>query len=220
MMMIRTVVVAVLALFGAAVPAPAVQCPRVTGTIVGEDTDAGVAGSVTVFVNHDGGLVTDTTAADGDGGFDLPNLPATPYRMLVWADGYAPKSIDDPLCGHNDVTLARFRILRGQVVGLGDAGAAGARIRARHERNDRGYLPGWIADSLSRQETRADADGRFVIYNVIPEPDLVVVVQAEHVSDEVDERGRRARLRSNVERRGATADEEVVLYLQPAGEGR
>lgn len=220
-MMIRTMVVAALLLFGAAVRAHAVQCEHVTGTIVGEDNrDVGVAGRVTVFMRHDGSLVTDTTTADEAGRFDLPNLPTTPYRMLVWANGYAPKSIDEPLCGSNDVRLARFGILRGRVVDLNEAGAEGARVRARHERDDRGYLPAWITDSLSGQEIRADADGRFVIYNVIPDPDLVVVVQAVHVSGEADVSGRRPRLRSNIERALTTADEEVVLYLQPTGEGR
>ncbi len=169
----RSAAVAALVLFCAA---PSAQEPvTVKGRIVGGSTTGPpVAGNVTVFVHHDGALVTNTTTASDDGFFAL-DVPSVPYEVLIWGNGYAPRIIDWP---SEQLILSPFRELRGSVSWNGTP-VEGAFVQARHEEEDGKYLPGWMADSLAVQRTN-DA-GEFVIHSVIPH--LRVAVRAEHVTD-------------------------------------
>ena len=175
------VVVPVLVLFsivGIAVLAQEVQQSElaIQGRILDADTHKPVAGSVTVFMNHDGNLVTDTASADEKGAFTLI-VPTMPYSMLVWAERYAPKQITDPLL-ELSVGLDSLRSLRGQVLDTKGDPVEGALVHVRYGGDGDTYLPNWIADSLTEQRPMADAGGRFVVRDVIP--GMPVIMQAEH----------------------------------------
>ena len=205
----RIAAIAALTLLSSTVNAQDARCPSFFGGHIASDPDVDV--SVTVFMTHEGRLLTDTTVADAEGYFEL-DLPTTPYRMLVWAEGYAPARIAEPQCGLS-VDLEPLINLRGRVEDPDGWAVEGARVRARHATDDGSYLPGWIADSLSAQQTRTDAEGQFVIYDVIPS--LTVVMQADHVF--VEPRTSPRRRRSDVQRVRPTeiGDGEIMLVLQP-----
>ena len=134
-------------------------------------------GSVTVFMNHDGGLVTDTTTTDDKGTFVL-TVPTKPYSMLVWAERYAPKQIPEPSM-ELSVGLDSLRNLPGQVLDAKGDPVEGALVHVRYGEGGDTYLPNWIADRLTEQRPITGADGRFMVHDVIP--GLPVVMQAEHV---------------------------------------
>jgi hypothetical protein len=139
-------------------------------------------GSVTVFTLHEGALVTDTAAAGENGHFSLA-VPAEPSEVMVWAEGFAPRRIQKWRQMDGMFALSPFEELRGHVLDMRSEPVEGAIVRARHEDENGGYLPGWIADSLEVQQT--DEDGAFLIRDVIPY--LQVVVYAEHVADSPEE---------------------------------
>ena len=176
---LAAVAVPVLILFGIAVLAQAAQPPElaIQGRILDAETQEPVAGSVTVFMNHDGGLVTDTTTTDDKGTFVL-TVPTKPYSMLVWAERYAPKQIPEPSM-ELSVGLDSLRNLPGQVLDAKGDPVEGALVHVRYGEGGDTYLPNWIADSLTEQRPITGADGRFMVHDVIP--GLPVVMQAEHV---------------------------------------
>ena len=176
---VAAVAVRVLILFSVAVLAQAAQPPTLTiqGRILDSGTQELVVGSVTVFLNHDGGLVTDTKTTDEKRTCVL-TVPTKPYSMLVWAERYAPKQIPEPSM-ELSVGLDSLRNLQGQVLDAKGDPVEGALVHVRYGEEGDTYLPNSIAESLTEQRPITGTDGRFLVHDVIP--GMPVVMQAEHV---------------------------------------
>lgn len=207
--MTRTAAVAVLILFSAVVSAQQEQASLTINGRISADSPNGpsIAGRVTVFMRHDGALVTDTTTAN-EGGFFTLDVPTQPYEMLVWAENYAPRIIGWPA---SEFALTRFQELRGQVF-WEDEPVEGAFVHARHAEEDGKYLPDWMADSLEVQKT--DAAGEFVIRDVIPY--LPVVVRAQYLVDLFEGAALFLSDPTSIPANSKRSDKRIELHLKPA----
>ena len=203
--------VPVLILFSIAVLAQEAQKTElmIHGRILDADTQKPVAGSVTVFMNHNGSLVTDTTTADEKGIFKLA-VPTKPYSMLVWAERYAPKQIAEPLMEFS-VGLDSLRNLRGQLLDAKGDPVEGALVHVRYGEDGDTYLSNWIADSLTEQRPLTDAGGRFVVHDVIP--GIPVIMQAEYF-DRNYLRGASRMSDTKIVEVARDAEQVVMLFLK------
>jgi hypothetical protein len=149
----------------------------ITGRIVDVNTGVPIAGSATVFMNYDGSLVTDTAIAGENGAFKLV-LPTKPNRMLVWAESYAPKNIDNPgMTGA--IALDPLQTLTVQIVDWNGAPVPNAPVYLRYGDAHGAYLPDWMVSGLEEQQFTTDSNGIFVVTGVIP--NAPVFVQAEYL---------------------------------------
>ena len=148
----------------------------ITGRIVDVNTGVPIAGSATVFMNYDGSLVTDTAIAGEDGVFDLV-VPTKPNRMLVWAENYAPKNIDDPSITE-DIALAPLRIFTAKIVDWNGVPLANAPVYLRYGDAGGVYSPDWMIRGLQEQKLTTDSNGLLVVSGVLP--NVPVLVHAEY----------------------------------------
>ena len=170
-------VVPLLILLSAAVAQPQQAMTSITGQIVDANTGAPIAGRATVFMNHDGSLMTDTAVAGENGVFKLM-VPAKPDRMLVWAENYAPKSINSASMTGTIVTLAPLETLTAQLVDWNGVPVANAPVYVRYGDAD-AHLPDWMISGLEEQQFTTDANGVFIVNGVIP--NVQVFVQTEYL---------------------------------------
>ena len=171
-----TVVAAMLIVFSAAAVEAQEAEVTIRGRIVDSVTGDPIAGSATVFMNHDGSLVSDNTTATEDGAFTLV-VPTEPRRMLVWAERYAPKELFDFMVeGEYTVDLDALRTLTAQLVREEDGEPIGdVAVRVRYDERGDKYLPDWLTHSLERQLVRTDPDGIFVVRDVVPNAPVLLL---------------------------------------------
>ena len=170
MQMIIRLVVSISLIFGVALAAAQSERTMLSSRIVDADTKAPVAGSVTVFMRHEGSLVMDTATAGEDGVFKLV-VPTKPHRMLVWAENYAPRNIDDPAPA-GDIALSPLESWTIQVVDRGNKPVPNATVHLRYVAGASAYLPEWITRGLDERQFRTDSDGFFVVNGMMPSPDV------------------------------------------------
>lgn len=172
------VVLLVLASIGAA--AQEQSQLTVQGRIVDGHTEKPIAGSVTVFMILGGHLETKTTTAAENGRFKLI-VPTRPYSALIWADRYAPQEIEEPALELASIRLDLFKDLSGTLQDAQGFAVEGALVRASYVDDER-YVPEWMAESLAQQQPVTDADGLFLLHDVVPGRRLWI--QAEHSDGE------------------------------------
>ncbi|MDD9981831.1 MAG: hypothetical protein OXU81_10820 [Gammaproteobacteria bacterium] len=228
-MLTKVAIVAVLSLFSWTLHAQQEQSQADRGVIfsglifparpvVSEDPQWSVDWNMTVYMDHDGGLVVDsaTIPADAGGRFRM-QLPVHPREMIVWADGYAPARFVDGQIRRNDgsYSLYPFEELRGRVF-LDGAPIHDALIHAYHAGVDDGYVPGWMIDSLEVQYT--DSIGSFIIPDVIP--NLRVIVQASHVRETASGPVMYASKLRDLPPSSMRSEEPIELTLAPVSDTR
>ena len=170
MQMIIRLAVSISLIFGVAPAAAQSEGTTLSSRIVDADTKAPIAGSVTVFMRHEGNLVVDTATAGEDGVFKLV-VPTKPHRMLVWAENYAPRNIDDPAAA-GDIALARLERWTIQVVDPGKKPVPNATVHLHYVAGAGPYLPEWITRGLNERQFRTDSEGFFVANGIMPSPNV------------------------------------------------
>ena len=176
-----TVVAAMLILFSAAAVQTQEAEVSIRGQIVDSATGEAISGSATVFMNHDGSLLSDNATAAEDGTFTL-EVPVAPRRMLVWAENYAPREIVDfeeveegyiiDLDPLQDMTIQLVRE-------DGTTPMAGTSVRVQYGERGDNYLPDWLTRSLEEQLITTDPNGIFVVHDVVPFAEVRVLLQAD-----------------------------------------
>lgn len=186
------------------------------GQLVDGHTGKAIAGSVTVFMILDGRLETKTTTADESGKFKLI-VPTRPYRALIWADGYAPQEIEEPSLTLSSIHLDLFKDLSGTLQDAQGFAVGGALVRATYVDDGR-YVPEWMAESLARQQPLTDADGLFVLHDVIPGRPLSIQAEHSDAEDSIRSTPRISGIKIVEIERGLAAEQQaspVVLVLNP-----
>ena len=124
----------------------------------------------------------DTAAAGEDGVFELV-VPTKPDRILVWAENYAPRSIDDPAPA-GDIALAPLEIWTIEVMDRDEEPVRNATVQLRYVAGAGAYLPDWMMQGLEGRQFRTDSEGVFVAKGMMPS--LAVAGRVEQQGESYD----------------------------------
>ena len=162
--------IAAVLLVSVSVPGLAQDALTFSGRIVDANTRQPLAGHATVFMNHEGSLVTDTTTANAEGFFRL-SVPTKPNRVVVWADSYAPRNIYDPGM-EESIALAPLETLTGHIVDWDNVPVANAIVHLEYGDASKD-VPEWLVSGFEGRQFTTNSEGVFVVEGVLPNTPVI-----------------------------------------------